>query len=147
MTDLLLDPNDTGEIPAADTTAHIDLGETTRNLAPYMEHPPALRLAVTEPTAEISLPQTIAVIDEADTERLYTLGEVETAVMQRHLDAGFAAPIAAWGEPLPAPIPLPPDPPVPAPGKYVARHRARARWWTPLVEAYATVYARLWGER
>ena len=99
MTDLLLDPNDTGEIPT-------QAGEATQNLAPYMENPPALRLALTEPTAEIRIPQTIAVVDEP-------------VDMQRHLDAGFAQPIAppervdGFDGPQPPPPPLPPIPPSP----------------------------------
>lgn len=98
MTDLMLDPNDTGEIPIQAP------GEATINLADQrtaiLDANHNLRSA--DPTAEIPVITDAKPID-----------------MQRHLDAGFAQPIAppervdGFDGPQPPPPPLPPIPPSP----------------------------------
>lgn len=111
---LTRDPNDTGEIPA------VDPGPDTRNLAPYIGLPPALR----RPTVEVpALAGCRATLD----------GEL--------VPTGFQAPTDPR---IPHPDPLPPPPPptpgwhgsedFPAPSRlvdvrtHVGRHRRPSRW-------------------
>jgi hypothetical protein len=115
MTDLLLTPEDTGEIPTA-----VDPGPDTRNLAPYAAGlGPFLRKGeLTEPVPYE--PHTIGVVDD----------------------------LATPGTPgTPGPDPTPPFPPPPPPPRpaYQGRHRAPARWYTPLVEGVAIAWARIRG--
>ena len=173
MTDTLLDPNDTGEIPrlVGETRIRIDTGEATQNLAEYARVMPPMaaipRRVFDLDDTVIYMPETIGVVGLDD--KPYPKPPYPLPPNPKY-DLAAAQPVAPWervvdtgrltilgsltaapdGElrpaaPGPFPVPLPPTPPpAPQPSGYVGRHR-RVRWFTPLVEVWATVYARLWG--
>ncbi len=153
MTITTTDSADSGEVTrlAAEERTVImrtDPGEATQNLGRYHVDAPSFE----------AIPRKVFDLDDTVTYMPETIG------------LAAAQPIAPWdrvldpetqhltlldsmagidGElrpaaPGPRPGPLPPDPkPAPAP-KYVGRHR-RTSWFTPLVEVYAVVYARIRG--
>lgn len=173
MTDLLTrDPNESDEFPlgVGETLTRIvpadlrDPGEATEELGKYFRPDapfPHLRQQI-DATTGFRMPDTIGVVDTAPIpmprpsvppQPQPAPAPTPNAEWERVIDPedtvsrwlpGFQADVD--GELFQAPLPRPATPitlPKPNP-KYVGRHR-RSSWFTPLVEVWATVYARLWG--
>lgn len=140
MTDLLLKPEDTGDIPRTDA-----VGEGTRNLAPYVRNlPPTQVLRRANATGEIPLYVPAGLINNEPTAVLALIGGCRTVVPN---DEDFVRP----GQPgYPNPDPLPPPPP-PKPSdvweaapaaRHIGRHRRPSRWdWltVPLAMAWQRI--------
>lgn len=148
MTDLMLRPEDTGEIPTGTGTHAFacdcdrcaersapSVGERTENLQPYLHLPPALR----RPTVVLTLIE--------GHQRIVPDGED----ILRPGDPGYLAPAPANPTTLPPDPTPPPTPadalweaePVPA---YAGRHRRASRWdWltVPLSAAVQRIRAAL----
>jgi hypothetical protein len=149
MTDTLLDPNDTGEIKRPS-----DLGDDpTRNLAKFVMSAPTEVLAYADLVNAARRPD--------------ATGELPVITVVPGPDSFLPPGQPKPPRPLPAPPksglivewefapetetlsllgslgPILPQPLLVKPVAYVGRHRAQARWFTPLVELYATVYATL----
>jgi hypothetical protein len=122
MTDLLIhdEPNDTGEIPA------VDLGQETRNLAAYALNPPPFA-ALRRPDATGELVITGELVGPQPKPRPLPK---PTKVDDRPLSIGEEV---IWDRTW--------RPDAPDAG-YVGRHRAKPRWYAPIVEAIALAWAR-----
>lgn len=142
MTDLLLKPEDTGDIPLADT------GETTRRMHPMIATGPfpTLRSADADTVAEALPPRTIGVVDQPRTsEPAAVLGLIGSC---RRIDPSDPDEFETV-PPMPMPVPPPPpDPKVddvwqaPVERPAVGRHRRPSRWdWltVPLAMAWQRI--------
>lgn len=119
MTDLLIRPEDSGEIPA------VDLGPDTRNLAPYEMTGPALRLYATgeQPLYE---PATIGLVDEPRPEPAAVLALLTPATGPTNPDRDVE----------PQPMPIPPQKSMSAVDAHAWELRWRSEaargWWARL---------------
>jgi hypothetical protein len=127
VTDTLLDPNDTGEIPrpVGEHRMRIDTGEKTQRIDPRLIKAPSFdaiprkafdledTVVYHRDTVVYHLPPSIGVIPDPETVTLTLLGSLTAA------PNGDLRPAA----PGPRPGPLPPTPPPAPKPRYVGRHR------------------------
>jgi hypothetical protein len=153
MTDTLLDPSDTGEIKRL-----ASLGDDpTRNLAKFAMTTDTEVIAYANlvysgrrPDATVELPL-VPIVPGPDSFLPPGQPQVPRPLPRPLPTPPKAGLIVEWEVAPPTETlsllgslgPILPQPLLVKPVAYVGRHRAQARWFTPLVELYATVYATL----